>query len=43
VPVSYAWRRPAANAPMGQALRWWLDRLEHPHTRHALLDRHDVG
>jgi DNA-binding transcriptional LysR family regulator len=43
VPVSYAWRRPAAKAPMGQALRWWLDRLEHPNTRHALLDRHDVG
>lgn len=28
------------NAPVGLALRWWLDRLSHPATRTALLERH---
>lgn len=28
------------NAPVGLALRWWLDRLSHPATRMALLERH---
>ncbi|MDL2338033.1 MAG: LysR family transcriptional regulator [Pseudomonadota bacterium] len=27
-------------APVGLALRWWLDRLAHPATRLALLERH---
>ena len=27
-------------APLGLALRWWLDQLESPATRHALLERH---
>ncbi|MDQ2928342.1 MAG: LysR substrate-binding domain-containing protein, partial [Pseudomonadota bacterium] len=42
----YAWRTPAAarvetrKAQPGLALRWWLDRLESPATRQALLERH---
>ncbi len=44
--LGYAWRTPAAgrgDARKGQpglALRWWLDRLETPATRKALLERH---
>ncbi len=34
VRVSYAWR-PAD----GKALKWWLQQLEHPKTRNALLER----
>ncbi len=43
----YAWRTPAAprrgtakKSPPGLALRWWLEQLESPTTRKALLDRH---
>jgi DNA-binding transcriptional LysR family regulator len=43
----YAWRTPSASAPgaarqpqVGLALRWWLDQLERPATRQALLERH---
>ncbi|MEO8525834.1 MAG: LysR substrate-binding domain-containing protein [Caldimonas sp.] len=43
----YAWRTPvaarrgAARKPQpGLALRWWLEQLESPTTRKALLDRH---
>ena len=43
----YAWRTPVATrrgaakkAPPGLALRWWLEQLESPTTRKALLDRH---
>ena len=44
--LGYAWRSPAARKgstrkdPAGLALRWWLDRLESPTTRRALLERH---
>ena len=48
--LSYAWRLPAAGAgrgargaPVGLALRWWLDQLEHPTTRRALIERHHGG
>ncbi len=43
----YAWRVPTTDTPgaarkpqLGLALRWWLDRLESPATRAALLDRY---
>ena len=45
--IGYAWRAPDATAPgaarkpqLGLALRWWLDQLESPATRSALLQRH---
>jgi len=39
--VAYAWRAPRGAAAQGaQALRWWLDRLQHPATREALLTHH---
>jgi len=38
--ASYAWREAAAR---GRALRWWLQQLESPATRQALLERHAVG
>ncbi len=47
VRIGYAWRSSSAgtpgtarNAPVGMALRWWLDQLESPTTRQALLERH---
>jgi len=47
-PLGYAWRLPSnprgagarAKAQPGSALRWWLDALERPATRRALLERH---
>lgn len=33
--LSYAWR---SGTPAGKALSWWLDRLEHPPARRALLE-----
>ena len=40
----YAWRSPQTDdgrrAPLGLALRWWLQQLESPATRRALLERH---
>ena len=42
-PVSYAWRRPPGREREGRALRWWLERLEHPTTRSALLEGHHPG
>ncbi len=36
-PMGYAWRSSGA---IGEALRWWLDQLESPATRRALLERH---
>ena len=33
--LSYAWR---ADSPPGKALSWWLDRLEQPLTRRALIE-----
>lgn len=45
--LGYAWRTPDASAPgaarkpqLGLALRWWLEQLEHPATRTALLEHH---
>ena len=37
--VSYAWRG-AAKANQGRALQWWLQQLESPATRAALLQQH---
>jgi DNA-binding transcriptional LysR family regulator len=41
--VGYAWRRPRSGGETGQAMRWWLERLQHPTTRAALLENHHVG
>ena len=38
VPMSYAWRRPEGDRE-GPALKWWLEQLNSPATRKALLDR----
>ena len=45
--LGYAWRTPvsarrgaAKKSQPGLALRWWLDQLESPTTRTALLERH---
>jgi DNA-binding transcriptional LysR family regulator len=38
VRVNYAWR--TASAKQGRALQWWLNQLESPTTRNALLERH---
>jgi DNA-binding transcriptional LysR family regulator len=41
--LGYAWRTPAGragNGALGLALAWWLERLESPTTRRALLERH---
>jgi DNA-binding transcriptional LysR family regulator len=47
VPLGYAWRVPEGTGkagsrkpPLGLALRWWLEQLESPTTRQALLERH---
>ena len=39
VPIHYAWRssKPAID---GRAMQWWLEQLESPTTRTALLERH---
>lgn len=37
VQLSYAWR---ASASPGKALSWWLEQLERPITRRALLEQH---
>jgi hypothetical protein len=39
VTLHYAWRNERGAAALGQALRWWLDRLESPATRRALIER----
>lgn len=38
IAMSYAWRR-ATSRSEGQALQWWLEQLEKPGTRKALLER----
>lgn len=42
--LCYAWRSPMTDdgrpAPLGLALRWWVQQLESPATRQALLERH---
>src|SRR5204863_210544 len=48
--LAYAWRTHAIDAPggsrkaqqQGLALRWWLDQLESPTTRTALLEHHSA-
>ena len=37
VRLSYAWRNNTGNKP-GRALQWWLEQLEKPTTRNALLE-----
>jgi hypothetical protein len=37
VRMRYAWRTAGAT---GRALQWWLQQLEKPATRRALLERH---
>lgn len=39
VHASYAWRKmhQTPSASRGRALQWWLDKLESPHTRQALM------
>ena len=46
-PLAYAWRlpggpsgSPSRKAALGLGLRWWLEQLESPATRKALLERH---
>jgi hypothetical protein len=39
VPVNYAWRS-LTKSDSGQALIWWLNQLNSPATRAALLERH---
>jgi DNA-binding transcriptional LysR family regulator len=39
VRMSYAWRN-AGNLGPGRALQWWLQQLDSPATRQALLERH---
>jgi DNA-binding transcriptional LysR family regulator len=38
--LHYAWRAERGALGLGRALQWWLDRLESPTTRRALLERH---
>lgn len=38
--VAYAWRQPRSTGDTGRALRWWLERLQSPKTRDALLHHH---
>ncbi|QTN21328.1 LysR family transcriptional regulator [Rhizobacter sp. AJA081-3] len=42
--MGYAWRAGVGSkgkrAPLGLALQWWLNQLESPATRRALLERH---
>lgn len=40
--LGYAWRAPQGGT-MGRALRWWLDQLESPMTRRALIERHGAA
>lgn len=39
VDLHYAWRRQSAH--VGKALAWWLERLQGPATREALLTQHE--
>ena len=38
--AAYAWRQDTGPKGAGRALQWWLERLQHPKTRHALLNNH---
>ncbi len=41
-PLHYAWRNTSAagGQPPGRALAWWLQQLQSPTTRRALLEQH---
>ena len=39
VPLSFAWRG-ATSSTQGRALQWWLQQMESPTTRAALLEQH---
>lgn len=39
IQASYAWRK-TPSASRGRALQWWLEQLEHAHTRQALMSSH---
>jgi DNA-binding transcriptional LysR family regulator len=41
--MHYAWRQRRGAHGQGRALQWWLERLRHPATRHALLHNHHPG
>jgi len=36
----YAWRAEHGRQSLGRALQWWLQQLESPTTRRALIERH---
>jgi DNA-binding transcriptional LysR family regulator len=38
--LHYAWRAERGPLGLGRALQWWLQQLDSPTTRHALLERH---
>jgi len=38
--LQYAWRSEHGPLGLGRALQWWLNQLESPTTRRALLERH---
>jgi DNA-binding transcriptional LysR family regulator len=38
--LHYAWRAERGTLSLGRALQWWLQRLDSPATRKALLERH---
>ena len=40
VELFYAWRAERGPAGLGRALQWWLQQLDSPKTRRALLERH---
>ena len=40
VRLGYAWRAGSRRESCGLALQWWLDQLQSPTTRQALLERH---
>jgi DNA-binding transcriptional LysR family regulator len=40
VPLHYAWRAERGPQSLGRALQWWLQQLESPRTRRALIERH---
>ena len=40
--LGYAWRTPQSGG-IGRALAWWLEQLESPMTRQALIERHGAA
>ena len=40
VRLTYAWRAERSAVGLGRALQWWLQQLESPVTRRALVERH---